>query len=205
MDRKLHWETVFTTKQATEVSWYQQTPKESLALLKELNIPVNASIVDIGAGDSFFVDHLLDEGYANITVLDISETAINKAKQRLGSKATKVNWVVSDVLDFKNGLYFDFWHDRASFHFFTLQNEVEKYISVVDQHLNPGGKMVVGTFSTEGPQKCSGLQVQQYNEETLVNLFQKKFKKIHCMTSDHETPFGTTQNFLFCSFKKENN
>lgn len=202
MNKKSHWEKVFTTKQVNEVSWYQQTPKQSLEFVEQLALPKTAAIIDIGGGDSFFVDHLLQMGFTNITVLDISEAAIKKAQQRLGNKATLVKWVVSDILDFKSDAQFDCWHDRAAFHFLTTEEEIESYLAIAQQHIKPAGKLIIGTFSTEGSEKCSGLPVKQYNENILTFTLQKWFEKIKCVTTDHITPFKTIQNFLFCSFQK---
>ena len=200
MNKKQHWEKVFTTKQVDKVSWYQQTPQQSLDFVQQLALPKTAAIIDIGGGDSFFVDHLLQMGYNNITVLDISATAINKAKYRLGDKAMSVSWVVSDILEFKSDVQFDCWHDRAAFHFLTNSTEVNNYLSLAQGHIKQNGKLIIGTFSTEGPEKCSGLPVKQYNENILTSALQKWFEKIRCITTDHITPFKTIQNFLFCSF-----
>ena len=202
MNKKQHWEKVFTTKQVDKVSWYQQTPQQSLDFVQQLALPKTAAIIDIGGGDSFFVDHLLQMGYNNITVLDISATAINKAKYRLGDKAMSVSWVVSDILEFKSDVQFDCWHDRAAFHFLTNSTEVNNYLSLAQGYIKQNGKLIIGTFSTEGPEKCSGLPVKQYNENILTATLQKWFEKIRCITTDHITPFKTIQNFLFCSFKK---
>ncbi|MEI7734476.1 MAG: class I SAM-dependent methyltransferase [Ferruginibacter sp.] len=202
MDKKAHWEKVFTTKQVDEVSWYQQTPKQSLDFVEQLAIAKNAAIIDIGGGDSFFADHLLQMGYTNITVLDISEAAIIKAKKRLGDKAVSVKWIVSDILEFKTDKQFDCWHDRAAFHFLTTAAEIEHYLTNAQQHIKSEGKLIIGTFSSDGPDKCSGLPVKQYNENVLTTTLQKWFEKIRCITTDHITPFKTIQNFLFCSFQK---
>lgn len=202
MNRKEHWERVFTAKEGNEVSWYQQTPQQSLYFIQQLTIPRTAAIIDIGAGDSFFVDHLLEMGYNNITVLDISAAAIGKAKQRLGKKAAMVNWIVSDILEFSSPAQFDCWHDRAAFHFLTTEQEVSRYLVIAQEHIRPNGKLILGTFSTNGPEKCSGLPVKQYNETTLTGTLQKWFEKIKCITTEHITPFKTIQNFIFCSFQK---
>jgi len=202
MTKKQHWEKVFTSKQVDEVSWYQQTPQQSLDFVQQLALPKTAAIIDIGGGDSFLVDHLLQMGYSNITVLDISAAATNKAKQRLGNKAALINWVVSDILEFKSRIKFDCWHDRAAFHFLTTADEVNAYLTLAHQHLTADGKLFIGTFSTDGPEKCSGLPVKQYNETSMASTLQKWFKKIRCITTDHITPFKTIQNFLFCSFQK---
>jgi 2-polyprenyl-3-methyl-5-hydroxy-6-metoxy-1,4-benzoquinol methylase len=202
MHKKQHWETVFTTKPVNEVSWYQPVPNESLAFIAAAGLPKTAAIIDIGGGDSFLVDHLIELGYSNITVLDISAAAISRAKERLGDKALIVNWIISDVLDFKTNSQFDFWHDRAAFHFLTTADEIENYITVAQKHLKLKGKLVIGTFSTDGPEKCSGLPVKQYNEKLLSNILQQWFTKIKCIYTRHITPFKTVQNFLFCSFQK---
>ncbi len=202
MNKKAHWEKVFTTKKADELSWYQQTPKQSLDFVAQFALPKNAAIIDIGGGDSFFADHLLQMGYSNITVLDISDAAITKAQQRLGANANKVKWVVSDILEFRPDTQFDCWHDRAAFHFLTTEQEIESYLTIAQQHIKPEGKLIIGTFSAEGPEKCSGLPVKQYNENALTTTLKKWFEKIRCITTDHITPFKTVQNFLFCSFQK---
>ena len=203
MNKKQHWENVFANKQANQVSWYQSNPQESLDFIGQFNLPKTATIIDIGGGDSFLVDHLLQMGYINITVLDISAAAIEKAKERLGERAALVKWVVADILNFQIEQKFDCWHDRAAFHFLTTAEEVEQYLQVAEQHISPSGKMVIGTFSTEGPGKCSGLPVKQYDETLLTGTLKKWFKKIRCITTDHITPFKTIQNFLFCSFQKQ--
>jgi 2-polyprenyl-3-methyl-5-hydroxy-6-metoxy-1,4-benzoquinol methylase len=202
MNLKQHWENVFTTKQLNEVSWYQQTPQESLDFIQQLALPKTAAIIDIGGGDSFLVDHLLNMGYTNITVLDISQAAIDKVKNRLGSKAGMVNWIVSNILDFKTDIKYDCWHDRAAFHFLTTAPEIETYLSTAQKNVRPAGKMIIGTFSDNGPEKCSGLPVKQYDENLLSSTLQKWFSKIKCITTNHITPFKTVQHFLFCSFQK---
>ena len=202
MNKEEHWQQVFNTRQANEVSWYQPTPIESLDFVKQLAIPADAAIIDVGGGDSLFVDHLLQLGYKNITVLDISATAINKSKQRLGEKASAVNWIVADVLQLNSGEQYDCWHDRAAFHFFTTAPEIDQYLSVAQKHISPKGKLIIGTFSSAGPQKCSGLPVKQYSENMLTSTWQKWFFKIRCITTDHVTPLKTIQQFLFCSFQK---
>jgi 2-polyprenyl-3-methyl-5-hydroxy-6-metoxy-1,4-benzoquinol methylase len=202
MNLKQHWENVFTTKQVNEVSWYQQIPEDSLDFIQQMALPKTAAIIDIGGGDSFLVDHLLNMGYTNITVLDISQAAIYKVKNRLGSKADMVNWIVSNILDFKTDIKYDCWHDRAAFNFLTKAAEIETYLSIAQKNVKPAGKMIIGTFSDNGPEKCSGLPVKQYDETLLSRTWQKWFSKIKCITTNHITPFKTVQHFLFCSFQK---
>jgi ubiquinone/menaquinone biosynthesis C-methylase UbiE len=162
----------------------------------------DAAIIDIGGGESKFVDFLLDEGFTNITVLDISEQAINKTRTRLGDRADKVNWIISDVTEFRPLQQFDVWHDRATFHFLTTKEQIEKYVELAARSISAKGFMTIGTFSEHGPTKCSGLKIKQYSENQLEETLAHHFKKIKCITEDHITPFQTVQNFLFCSFKR---
>jgi len=203
-NRKEHWEKVFATKQPNEVSWTQEIPKTSLDFVHTANLTKQAKIIDIGGGDSRLVDYLLDEGFENITVLDISEEALTRAKKRLGGKAAKVTWIASDITEFQPTTSYDFWHDRAAFHFLTTENEIVKYLSTARQAVKENGVVTIGTFSDFGPKKCSGLDIKQYSEETLTAELKNGFEKIKCITEDHTTPFNTTQNFLFCSFKRSN-
>lgn len=202
MAQQQHWEKVYTGKSFTEVSWYQPTPQVSLDFLKELAVPTDAAIIDVGAGDSYFVDHLLLAGYTDITVLDISSVAIEKAKQRLGERASRVNWIVSDITEFIPARKYDYWHDRAAFHFLTTGEEITSYLAVANNAMKEGGKMLIGTFSENGPEKCSGLPVKKYSETALTSTLKKWFKKIRCIHTDHQTPFNTIQQFIFCSFQK---
>src|SRR5690606_29584502 len=182
-------------------SWTQEIPKTSLEFIRSFKLNKDARIIDIGGGDSKLVDYLLEEEYKNITVLDISEKAIAKAKKRLGEKAGKVNWIVSDIIEFEPDTSFDVWHDRATYHFLTMEEQIKKYIKIATKFVS--GYLIIGTFSQNGPKKCSGLEIKQYNEEELTSELQKGFDKIQCVTEDHTTPFNTIQNFLFCSFKRQ--
>jgi len=200
--KKTHWENVYETKNPSQVSWTQETPKTSLDLIRSFKVDKQAKIIDIGGGDSNLVDHLLEEGYENITVLDISAKALDKAKNRLGAKAEKVTWVISDVVDFQPDTTYDVWHDRAAFHFLTTKEQIAQYIENTSKYVR--GYLAIGTFSKNGPLKCSGLEITQYAEEELKDKFKNNFTPLNCFTEDHLTPFDTTQNFLFCSFKKVN-
>jgi SAM-dependent methyltransferase len=199
-DKKLHWENVYATKSPDEVSWTQEVPQTSLNFINGFSLAKSASIIDIGGGDSRLVDYLLENGYQHIAVLDISASSLEKAKKRLGDKADQVQWIVSDITEFKPDTSYDVWHDRATFHFLTTTEQIKSYQEIVKASVK--GYMVIGTFSNNGPQKCSGLDIQQYSEESLNNQFLNDFEKIECLTEDHKTPFNTTQNFLFCSFKR---
>jgi 2-polyprenyl-3-methyl-5-hydroxy-6-metoxy-1,4-benzoquinol methylase len=201
-DRKKHWEQIYQTKELKDVSWFQPTPATSLAFFNEYKVPITAKIIDIGGGDSFLVDHLLELGYQHITVLDISEAAIERAKRRLGARAHQVKWIVKDVVTFNPVETYDFWHDRAAFHFLTDEKEITSYLETAHQNINSTGILVIGTFSDQGPTKCSGIEIRQYSENTLTERFAAAFEKLKCITIDHKTPSGNIQNFVFCSFRK---
>lgn len=199
-DNKKHWENVYETKNPDQVSWTQKKPQTSLDFIHSFGLGKEAKIIDIGGGDSNLVDFLLEEGYENITVLDISVKALEKAKKRLGDNADKVKWIATDITAFEPTETYDIWHDRAAFHFLTTPEQVSKYIDIARKSIT--GYLVLGTFSKNGPAQCSGLDIQQYDEASLSEKFREHFEKIQCITEDHITPFETTQNFIFCSFKK---
>ena len=204
INTKNHWDTIYNTKQSNEVSWTQDVPTVSLEFIRKYKIPKDASIIDIGGGDSKLVDFLLKEGYSNISVLDISDAAILRAKNRLGNDSHKVKWIVTDILDFAPTEKYDVWHDRAAFHFQTNADKIEKYLNIVKHAVN--GLVIVGTFSVDGPKKCSGLEIKQYHENGMKEKFEKaNFENIECKREDHITPAGAIQNFVFCSFMKERN
>jgi hypothetical protein len=198
--KKEHWEKVYETKTPDQVSWTQAKPELSLKFIHELIMDKNAPIIDIGGGDSKLVDFLLVDGFSDITVLDISGKAIERAKLRLGALAEKVHWIESDINDFVPTRKYALWHDRAAFHFLTTTEEQERYVNLVNARVTEF--LVIGTFSEEGPLKCSGLEIQQYSEFSMVDQF-KGFQKVRCENENHQTPFDTMQNFTFCSFKKQ--
>lgn len=203
MESKTHWENIFATKNANEVSWTQENPTSILSFLEEIRLPKTANIIDVGGGESFLAENLLDLGYKNIWVLDISEKALEKAKKRLEEKAHLINWIVSDITHFQeNTIKFDFWNDRAVFHFLTDENSIKKYIQIIENSVTKNGHFLLGTFSENGPLKCSGLNIKQYSEEQMKVTFENSFKAIKCFTDVHKTPFDTIQNFQFCGFKK---
>jgi SAM-dependent methyltransferase len=200
-NRKIHWENIYKTKDQKDLSWYQPLPT-SLSFLKQFSIPATGKIIDIGGGDCLLVDHLLDLGYQDITVLDISALALDRAKKRLGGRASKVKWIVADVTTFKPTEKYDFWNDRATFHFLTVEEDIEAYLRTARQSIKPLGILVIGTFSEAGPKSCSGLEIKQYSEAKMTDTLKKYFEKINCLTINHRTPFDTIQNFIFCSFRK---
>lgn len=201
-DRKKHWENIYQTKEFPEVSWFQPTPETSLDLIAKAGVLKNAKIIDIGGGDSFLVDNLLDLGYTDLSVLDISSSALDRAKKRLGERAKLVKWIVSDVTKFKPGEKYEIWHDRAAFHFLTKEDEIAEYVKVANNSVSQSGHLIIGTFSDKGPEKCSGIPIKQYTENSLERIFSNTFKKRISFMIEHITPFNTIQSFIFCSFKK---
>lgn len=199
--KKAHWEKVYETKEPHEVSWTQEVPKTSLEMIHSFPIDRSAKIIDIGGGDSTLVEFLLEQGFENITVLDISAKALEKAKARLGDRAQLVTWIVSDITQFQPETTYDVWHDRAVFHFLTEQEQIEKYLNIARKATV--GYLTIGTFSENGPEKCSGLAIKQYTEDTLSSVFASNFKTLTSKRENHITPFGTEQNFVFCSFQRK--
>ncbi len=158
-------------------------------------MPLDANIIDIGGGDSHLADVFIKKGYRNIYVLDISTNALERAKARLGEDGSKVHWIVSDIIDFKPLVKFDFWHDPAAFHFLTTEERIKKYVYISEQSINKNGYLILGTFSESGPKKCSGLEIKQYSESSMSRSFENSFEKIKCIIEEHQTPFNKTQIF----------
>lgn len=198
-----HWNEVYENKKPTEVSWYEPMPETSLNYIADCELDSNAAIIDIGGGDSFLAEFLLSRGFTDITVVDISRKAIERAKLRLGEKAEEIKWIVADVSEFSPGRQFDLWHDRAAFHFLTHDSQIEKYVNTVKSSVKAGGFLIMGVFSETGPTKCSGLEIRQYSIKEMQKLFAEGFTPISCKNLDHKTPSGGSQNFTFCSFQKE--
>ena len=201
-DKKKHWENIYQTKKFQEVSWYQEKPSLSLSFLTHYKIPKSAKIIDMGGGDSYLVDYLLALGYQHITVLDISKAALERAKKRLGEEANLVTWIEADAANFEPSEVYDFWHDRAAFHFLTNQQDIDSYIATAYKHLSNTGVLIIGTFSENGPTKCSGIDIQQYSPNTMEERLKPYFLRRNCFQTIHETPTGKYQNFTFCSFRK---
>jgi 2-polyprenyl-3-methyl-5-hydroxy-6-metoxy-1,4-benzoquinol methylase len=199
MDVKTHWERVYQTKASDAVSWYQPHLETSLTLIERAGATASSAIIDVGAGESTLADDLLSLEFQNITVLDISETAIDVCKKRMGAAADRVHWLVADVTRAKlePGVY-DIWHDRAVFHFLTALEQRVAYVSNVARSVKRGGHVVVSTFGPEGPTRCSGLEVMRYDAESLHGQFGKRFRLVESSKELHNTPFGTTQQFLYC-------
>jgi SAM-dependent methyltransferase len=199
MDNKAHWEKVYGTKAPESVSWYTPHLETSLNLIQKAASSKASAIIDIGGGEATLVDDLLSKGYTDISVLDISQKAIDVARKRIAELADKVHWYCADITTAtlpQN--YFDVWHDRAVFHFLTEEFQRVKYIEQVMRSVKHGGYVIMSTFGLEGPEKCSGLDVVRYDAENLHGQFGKKFKLINSSTEIHNTPMGTTQQFLYC-------
>ncbi len=200
--KKKHWETIYNTKKLQEVSWYQPVPETSINYINDTQVAKDAEIIDIGGGDSFLSDNLLSLGYSNVSVLDIAESALNRAKLRHAENADAITWIVSDITEFKPKTSYDVWHDRAAFHFLTSEEEIQKYLKVMQSAIKLNGFLILGTFSENGPTKCSGIEIKQYSKEQLKAIIPKSFKFIEGKNVDHPTPSGGLQNFTFCKFQK---
>jgi len=203
MENKLHWENIYQTKKIDGVSWYQETPSESIELIKKFSTTNSDMIIDIGCGKGFLADNLLKLNYENITLVDISKNALKEVKERVNNKS--LNFIETDVLNLKLEQAFDIWHDRAVFHFITEAEGVEKYISLCNKYIGKGGKLIIGTFAEDGPLKCSGLEIKRYSINNLKELFKENFEFIEGFKKLHRTPFDTQQSFTFCVFKKLTN
>ncbi|MGO8503797.1 trans-aconitate 2-methyltransferase [Rhizobium leguminosarum] len=200
-DRQTHWQTVYTTKSETEVSWYEDTPALSLTLLAEAGLTPDMSVIDIGGGASRLVDALVASGQAHVTILDLSAAALETAKSRL-SDATRVEWIVSDVTAWRPARQYDLCHDRAAFHFLTAPADQQLYVGVLKEALKDGGKAVIGTFAPDGPEKCSGLAVARYDAESLQAVLGEGFQLVATRRHEHTTPWGSVQKFQFSTFEK---
>jgi len=204
MDTRTHWEKIYRTKGPEAVSWYRPHLERSLALIERAAGGTSASIIDVGGGESTLVDDLLARGYQNLSVLDVSQTAIDVTKKRLGATAEQVHWMVADITTVQlEPLAFDVWHDRAVFHFLTTMEQRIVYVRKVAEAVRPGGHVIVSTFGPEGPAQCSGLEVMRYDAEALHEQFGARFQLVESSRELHETPFGSTQQFLYCYCRVE--
>lgn len=203
MNRKQHWETVYETKDDLEVGWFQENPEESLNLVNNYS-PIKANpIIDVGGGNSFLTKLLYNQGYSNLTILDISAKALERSKNRFIESPESMNWVESNVLNFQTKTPFQIWHDRAVFHFLTEDKEINTYAEIAANNIIPGGFLILATFSLSGPKKCSGLPISQYSEKNFCSIFNNKFNLIECFEDIHTTPSGNPQNFIWAVFKRK--
>jgi 2-polyprenyl-3-methyl-5-hydroxy-6-metoxy-1,4-benzoquinol methylase len=204
VDLKTHWEKVYTTQAPESVSWYRAHLETSLALIERAAEVRSATIIDIGSGESTLVDDLLLRGYKNLTVLDVSQTAIEVTKKRMGTAAELVLWLVGDILEIElEPRAYDLWHDRAVFHFLTTEKQRVAYVRQVARAVKPGGHVIVSTYGPEGPTKCSGLEVMRYDAESLHDEFGGNFRLVESSKELHRTPSGITQQFLYCYCRLE--
>jgi SAM-dependent methyltransferase len=203
MQTKEHWENVYSRKQAEEVSWFQPHAELSLQIIHDNLVPADACIVDVGGGASTLVDDLLASGYTNLTVLDLSGVALQKARSRLGARASDVTWREADVLTADlPANYFDVWHDRAVFHFLLTDDERQRYVAQVLRAVKPGALVIVATFAEDGPEKCSGLPVMRYSANALHAEFGAPFELLGSVPESHLTPGGNVQRFVYCYCKR---
>jgi 2-polyprenyl-3-methyl-5-hydroxy-6-metoxy-1,4-benzoquinol methylase len=196
-----HWTQVYKEKASTSVSWYQPTPKPSLRALKQFGASPSSSIIDVGGGASNLVDALLEQGWQDITVLDIAAPALDAAKARIGPLAEKVHWEVADITEWSAARKFDVWHDRAVFHFLTEPKQRVAYRDALLEGLVAGGLAIIATFAFDGPERCSGLAVQRYDPASLAEALGKSLQLIEGWREEHVTPWGATQSFNWCAFR----
>lgn len=206
MDRKQHWEQIYSSKVSSSVSWFQEHAALSLRLIHDTGLAKQAAIIDVGGGASTLVDDLAGEGYADLTVLDLSATALAVAKLRLGKHAAAIHWLEGDItcVELAENRY-DIWHDRAVFHFLTDAADRYAYVEQVLRAVRPGGHMIIATFGSDGPEKCSGLPVVRYRPEALLAEFGEAFTLLAHEQEAHLTPSGAVQQFFYCHFRKADN
>lgn len=199
MNRKEHWENVYQTKNVDQVSWYRDHLENSLQMILNTKVGKEAAIIDVGGGSSTLVDDLLDEKFVDVSVLDISANSLENSRRRLGRRENLVEWIEADItkVSFPKN-HFDIWHDRAVFHFLTDENDRQKYVELVKKSLKVGGHIIVASFGLNGPKKCSGLDVVQYSPDSMHDEFGKSFKLVDSLSEVHQTPFETTQEFIYC-------
>jgi 2-polyprenyl-3-methyl-5-hydroxy-6-metoxy-1,4-benzoquinol methylase len=204
MDKQLHWETVYKTKAPDAVSWYREHLDTSIELIRQASSSSSVNVIDVGGGESTLVDDLLRLGYSNISILDISAKALEVAQERLGSSAGDVQWIAADITEVElPSKKYDIWHDRAVFHFLIEPAQREAYVRQVAKSVKTGGTVIVATFGPDGPDSCSGLPTVKYDSDSLHGEFGASFKLVASLTEQHKTPFGTTQQFLYCFCKVE--
>lgn len=199
-DRQAHWQNVYATKAEKEVSWFQENPAPSLDLIAATGLSTDAAIIDVGGGASRLVDRLLEKGFCKVTILDLSEKALEETKKRLGRRSDGVDWIVADITTWNPSDNYDLWHDRAAFHFLTDPADRDAYVVSLKKALRPGGHLIIATFAPDGPERCSGLPIVRYDPAALASALGSEFKLVDSRRDDHETPGGSTQHFQFSRF-----
>ena len=197
-----HWERVYGSRKSDEVSWFQPRPDRSLQLIRAAGIAADTPIIDVGGGASTLVDHLLDEGYGDVTVLDIAASAFEHSSERLGPLAARVEWIVADITRFEAHRSYGLWHDRAVLHFLDKASDRDRYVHVLDKALAPGACLILATFGPQGPRKCSGLEVRRYDVDMMTDLLGDLFELRSDDLETHTTPGGATQQFLYTSWTR---
>jgi SAM-dependent methyltransferase len=200
--RQSHWENVYSTKGEREVSWFQENPAPSLALMAAIGVVPSSAIIDIGGGASRLVDYLIEDGFRDVTVLDLAAAALEAARVRLGKRADKAHWLVADATTWQPPRAYDVWHDRAAFHFLTEARDRDAYLARLKQALKIGGHAIIATFALDGPEKCSGLPVERYDAARLGQTLGPGFKLLRSQRNDHATPWGSHQRFQFSVFQR---
>ena len=201
-DRKTHWEAVYEQKGETEVSWFQESPDLSLDLIARFAPAPDAGIIDVGGGASRLVDELLRRGYGDVTVLDLSQAALQAAQTRLGPQAAKASWIAADATHWRPTRAYDLWHDRAAFHFLTNPEDRARYVERLTAGLKPGGHAIIATFALDGPEKCSGLPIVRYDAAGLQDRLGQAFALVETLAHEHVTPWGVVQKFQFSIFRR---
>lgn len=202
MDRKTHWDTIYSTRKTHELGWYQTHPELSLRLIQDSGAAKDAALIDIGGGASLLVDRLVEAGYTGVTVLDISAAAIAATQKRLGQRAAGVRWLAQDATAFLPQERYALWHDRAVFHFLTAADDRHAYLAAARAALAPGGQMIIATFAPDGPEKCSNLPVVRYDAVGLTTEVGAEFELLESCGETHTTPGGAKQSFTYCRFKR---
>jgi|SRR5680860_135592 len=200
MDRKTYWEDMYRTTAPEKLGWYQAHPTMSLNLIESTRVVKTGNLIDVGGGNSTLVDHLLDQGFDHITVLDISAAALERAKVRLGDRADRVTWIEADITDFRSFKTYDVWHDRAAFHFLTEVEDREQYCKTMNRAVSAQGHVIIATFAYEAPPTCSGLPVVRYSPEFLALAIGSNFELVESVERLHQTPGGKKQPFIYCRF-----
>ena len=200
--RQSHWQNVYTKKGENEVSWFQENPAPSLELIAQVGATSTSAIIDIGGGASRLVDNLVELDFENITVLDLSEAALEAAKDRLGGRAARVQWIVADATVWEPREAYDIWHDRAAFHFLTEERDRAAYIARLEGALKVGGHAIIATFALDGPERCSGLAVVRYDPVSLGQTLGRTFQLVDTRRHAHATPWGSNQSFQFSVFRR---
>jgi SAM-dependent methyltransferase len=203
--RQDHWQNVYATKRENEVSWFQENPAPSLALIAEIGATPASGIIDVGGGASRLVDQLIERGFRDVTVLDLSAAALETAKARLRERASDAHWLVADVTTWEPSRTYDVWHDRAAFHFLTEAQDRDGYAARLRQGLKIGGHAIIATFALDGPEKCSGLPVERYDAPRLAQTLGSGFKLLRSQGDQHATPWGSQQRFQFSVFQRVGN